>query len=42
MKELGGVNAVKQAPLEALQALTWLPDPVAVAVHDKIHGGPRR
>jgi excinuclease ABC subunit C len=42
VKELGGVNAVKQAPLEALQALTWLPDPVAHAVHDKIHGGPRR
>jgi excinuclease ABC subunit C len=37
LKELGGVNAVKQAPLEQLQALPWLPDPVARAVHDKIH-----
>ncbi|MDP1819636.1 MAG: excinuclease ABC subunit UvrC [Acidimicrobiales bacterium] len=35
--ELGGVNAVKQAPLEDLQALPWLPDAVARAVHDKIH-----
>jgi excinuclease ABC subunit C len=36
-KELGGVNAVKRASLEELQALPWLPDAVAQAVHDKIH-----
>ena len=42
VKELGGINAVKRAELEALQALTWLPDPVAHAVHAKIHGGPAR
>jgi excinuclease ABC subunit C len=42
VKELGGVNAVKQASLEELEALTWLPAPVARAVHDKIHRGPRR
>jgi excinuclease ABC subunit C len=37
-KELGGVAAVKQASLEELQALSWLPDPVAAAVYTKIHG----
>jgi excinuclease ABC subunit C len=37
VKELGGVGAVKRASLEQLQALSWLPDPVAQAVHDKIH-----
>jgi excinuclease ABC subunit C len=36
-KELGGVNAVKRASLEDLQALPWLPDTVARAVHDKVH-----
>jgi excinuclease ABC subunit C len=36
-KELGGIAAVKAASLEQLQALSWLPDPVAQAVHDKIH-----
>jgi excinuclease ABC subunit C len=43
IKELGGVTAVKKASLEQLQALTWLPDMVAQAVHDKIHlpGGRR-
>ncbi len=35
--ELGGVTAVKAASLEQLQALKWLPDAVAVAVHAKIH-----
>jgi excinuclease ABC subunit C len=38
VKELGSVRAVKQATLEELEALTWLPQPVAKAVHDKIHG----
>ncbi len=42
VKELGGVNVVKQASLEELQALTWLPDTVARAIHDKVHGVPRR
>jgi excinuclease ABC subunit C len=42
VKELGGVTAVKQATLEELQALAWLPDAVARAIHDKVHGGPRR
>ncbi len=36
-KELGGVNAVKRASLEELHALSWLPDDVGRAVHDKIH-----
>jgi excinuclease ABC subunit C len=37
VKTLGGVNAVKRADLADLQALTWLPDEVAVAVHSKFH-----
>ncbi|MGI8493145.1 MAG: excinuclease ABC subunit UvrC [Acidimicrobiales bacterium] len=37
-KELGGVNAVKAAPLETLRELAWLPDPVAEAVYQKLHG----
>jgi excinuclease ABC subunit C len=36
-KELGGVNAVKRASREDLRSLSWLPDAVADAVHDKIH-----
>jgi len=36
-KELGGVAAVKAASLEDLQALSWLPDEVARAVHEKVH-----
>ena len=31
-------TAVKQASLEELQALPWLPDAVAEAVYEKIHG----
>jgi excinuclease ABC subunit C len=42
LKELGGVTKVKQASLEELQELSWLPGEVARALHDKIHGGPRR
>jgi excinuclease ABC subunit C len=38
VKELGSVRAVKQATLEDLLALSWLPDPVAQAVFEKIHG----
>ena len=41
VKELGGVGAVKEASLEELQALPWLPDTVAEAVYDKIHRGVR-
>src|SRR5688572_23263621 len=37
IKEMGGVTAVKKAELEQLQSLSWLPDDVARAVHDKIH-----
>jgi len=37
VKELGGIRAVKTASLEQLLALSWLPDPVARAVHDRIH-----
>ncbi|MHB1923156.1 MAG: excinuclease ABC subunit UvrC [Acidimicrobiales bacterium] len=38
VKELGGVKAVRQADVASLKALPWLPDPVAEAVHAKIHG----
>jgi excinuclease ABC subunit C len=38
-KELGGVAAVKEASLEDLRALSWLPDDIALAVYGKIHGG---
>ena len=37
VKELGGVAGVKRASLEELEALTWLPDAVARAVHAKVH-----
>ncbi len=36
--ELGGVMAVKKASLETLKSLSWLPDTVAEAVYEKIHG----
>jgi excinuclease ABC subunit C len=39
LKELGGIKAVKQAPLEDLLSLTWLPDTVGRAVFAKVHGG---
>jgi len=38
VKELGGVGAVKQAGLDELKGLPWLPDAVAEAVYVKIHG----
>ena len=38
LKELGTMKAVKEAPLEQLQALPWLPDAVALAIFHKIHG----
>jgi excinuclease ABC subunit C len=40
-RELGSVNAVKQASREELRALSWLPDDVADAVYDKLHALPR-
>jgi excinuclease ABC subunit C len=42
IKELGSVKAVKDASPESLRALTWLPNAVADAVYDKIHGVPAR
>ena len=42
VKELGGVHAVTNATLEQLKALSWLPDPVAEAVHAKVHAAPGR
>ena len=38
VKEMGGVNAVKAASLEDLRLLSWLPESVAIAVHQKFHG----
>jgi excinuclease ABC subunit C len=38
VSELGGVKAVREAPLETFLALPWLPDAVGRAVYDKIHG----
>ncbi len=37
VKELGGVTAVKAASLADLVALSWLPDAVAIAVHERFH-----
>jgi len=37
VKAMGGVNAVKQASLDDLRSLTFLPDAVATAVYDKFH-----
>ena len=34
---MGGVNAVKRASLDELQAHSFLPDAVAVAIHDRFH-----
>ena len=36
VKEIGSVKKVKQASLETLQGLSWLPDPVAEAVYNKV------
>ena len=41
VKELGGVKAVKDATVDELQALPWLPDTVAEAVYKK-HPRPDR
>ena len=37
VKAMGGVNAVKRASLDELQALSFLPDAVAEAIHAKFH-----
>lgn len=37
IKELGGVRAVRDASLEQLTALSWLPDAVASAVYGVLH-----
>jgi excinuclease ABC subunit C len=37
VKAMGGVNAVKRASLEELQALSFLPDAVAKAVYERYH-----
>jgi excinuclease ABC subunit C len=37
-KELGGAKAVRAASREELHGLTWLPDKVADAVFEKLHG----
>jgi excinuclease ABC subunit C len=43
VKELGGVRALRAASLEDLKALPWLPDKVAGAVYERLHGArPRR
>ncbi len=34
---MGGVNAVKRASLDELRAHSFLPDAVAVAIHDRFH-----
>jgi excinuclease ABC subunit C len=39
VKELGGIRAVKNADLDQLRALPWLPDTVAETVHSHLHGG---
>jgi len=38
LKELGGITAVKQASLEDLDELSWLPEKVAHALYAKLHG----
>jgi excinuclease ABC subunit C len=40
VKELGGVAAVRAAPLESLLALSWLPDGVARNVYERLHSSP--
>ncbi|MGH9120887.1 MAG: hypothetical protein ACRDYC_02920, partial [Acidimicrobiales bacterium] len=36
--ELGGVKGVRSASLETLRELPWLPQAVADAVFEKLHG----
>jgi excinuclease ABC subunit C len=39
VNQLGGMAAVRNAPIESLTALSWLPDEVAIATYAKIHEG---
>ncbi|HEY3143625.1 MAG TPA: excinuclease ABC subunit UvrC [Acidimicrobiales bacterium] len=39
LKELGSLRGVSRASLDDLTALAWLPDSVAVAVYEQLHGG---
>jgi excinuclease ABC subunit C len=38
VKELGGMKAVRSVSREALRELSWLPNSVADAVYEKVHG----
>lgn len=38
VKEFGGVKGVKEAGLDALLAVSWLPETVARAIHEKVVG----
>jgi excinuclease ABC subunit C len=38
LKTFGGVTGVKNATQEDLSAVSWLPEAVARAVYEKIHG----
>ncbi len=38
IKELGGVSGVRSASLEDLSAVSWLPDGVARALYEHLHG----
>ncbi len=40
LKEYGSVKRLREQTPEALLALSWLPDPVARALYDALHGGP--
>jgi len=39
IQAFGGVNAVKRATIEDLTALSWLPEAVARAIHEKFNSG---
>jgi excinuclease ABC subunit C len=40
LSQLGGVRGVRQASLEDLARLTWLPNSVAQALYERLHGEP--
>jgi excinuclease ABC subunit C len=42
IKEFGGVKGVKEAGIDALLAVSWLPEAVARAVHEKVAGSDER
>ena len=37
LKELGGMSGVRSASIDQLQSVSWLPDEVAAAVHQRFH-----